>query len=274
MSVATPSPTSRPTIVLLHSSGASARQWDALAARLRPAFDVHAIDLQGHGAQPRWTSPRPLSVADEIALVLPAMQRAGGAHLIGHSYGAAVALHLAALRPELVQSLAVFEPVLFSLLAERERHGAATQQVFAVVEAMRQLVAGGEPERAGEHFVDYWSGAGAWQRLTSQQQRSVTSRMPLIVQHFDALFGEHLPPARLARLVMPVLCLSGDRSTPAALRVAQLLQGLLPRADHETLPGIGHLGPITHPELVNDRLLRFLLGTAATPAPRPTADVA
>jgi hypothetical protein len=56
---------------------------------------------------------------------------------------------------------------------------------------------------------------------------------------------------------MPMLCLTGGRSTAAALRIAALLRDLLPGAQHEMLAGLGHMGPITHAPLVNDRLLRF-----------------
>ena len=266
-------PKDRPTVVLLHSSAASARQWDMLAERLRPAFDVHAIDLHGHGGQARWQGPRALSVHDEAALVLPVIECAGGAHLIGHSYGAAIALHLAVARPSLVHSLVVYEPVLFGLLADHEPQGAAAQEAFDLAEAMRVWVAEGRAEAAAERFVDYWSGGAAWQRLAPQQQRSVVSRMPVVVQHFDALYREMLPPEHLARLTMPVLCLSGRRSTAAALRIAGLLRALLPDAQHETLPGAGHLGPITHPSLVNERLLGFLLDEVV-PAPLTAAAMA
>ena len=247
----------RQTIVLLHSSAASARQWDALAERLRPGFDVHAIDLHGHGRQASWHGDRALSVHDEAALMLPVIERAGGAHLIGHSYGAAVALHLAAARPSLVRSLAVYEPVLFRLLADHEPLGAAAREAFQLAEGMRALVAGGRSAAAAECFVDYWSGACTWARMGPERQQAVVSRMPVVLQHFDALYTEPLPTTRLARLNMPVLCLAGGRSTAAALRIAGLLRAFLPAAQHETLPGLGHMGPITHAALVNDRLLRF-----------------
>ena len=247
----------RETVILLHSSAASARQWDALADRLRPAFDVHAIDLHGHGRQAPWSGDRGPSVHDEAALVLPIIERAGGAHLIGHSYGGAVALHLSAARPSLVRSLAVYEPVLFGLLAEHEPRGAAAGEAFDLAETMRALVADGRAAAAAERFVDYWSGASVWSRLGPERQGAVVSRMPIVVQHFDALYAEPLPAARLARLTMPVLCLTGERSTAAALRIAALLRDLLPGARHEMLAGLGHMGPITHAPLVNDRLLRF-----------------
>jgi len=252
-----PARAGRETIVLLHSSGASARQWDALAERLRPAFDVHAIDLHGHGRQAPWGGDRALSVHDEATLVLPVIERAGGVHLIGHSYGAAVALHLAVARPSLVRSLAVYEPVLFRLLADHEPQGVASLEAFELGKRMRMLVAGGHAAAATEQFVDYWSGAAAWARLAPQHQSAVVSRMPVVVQHFDALYAEPLPAQRLARLTMPVLCLAGGRSTAAALRIARLLRALLPHALHETLPGLGHMGPISDAPLVNERLLRF-----------------
>jgi len=247
----------RETIVLLHSSAASARQWDALAERLCPAFDVNPIDLHGHGRQAAWSGGRRLSVHDEAALVLPILERAGGAHLIGHSYGGAVAMHLAAARPSLVRSLAVYEPVLFRLLADHEPLGAAASEAFNLAGTMRVLVADGQAAAAAERFVDYWSGASAWSRMGPDTQGAVASRMAVVVQHFDTLYSEPLPAARLAGLTMPVLCLSGGSSTAAALRIAALLRALLPGAQHEMLAGLGHMGPITHAAQVNDRLLRF-----------------
>jgi pimeloyl-ACP methyl ester carboxylesterase len=253
-----PATADRPVVALLHSSGASSRQWDALVECLRPAFDVHAVDLHGHGRQAPWGGDTPLSVQAEATLVVPLLERAGGAHLIGHSYGAAVATHLAVAKPSLVRSLAVFEPVLFGLLADQDPLGAAACEAFDLAAQLHALVDSGQAAAAAEQFVDYWSGPSAWKRISSPAQQSVVSRMPIVVQHFDALFGEALAPDQLARLTMPVLCLAGDRSTAAALRIADLLHTLLPDASHELLAGIGHLGPMTHPALVNQRLLRFL----------------
>lgn len=259
----------RQTVILLHSSAASARQWDALAERLTPYFDVQAIDLHGHGRQAGWSARRPLSLHDDAALALPALERAGGAHLIGHSYGAAVAMHLAAARPERVRSLAVYEPVLFRLLADHEPRGAAAREAFELAATMRERVAAGQMAAAAERFVDYWSGASAWAGLAAHQQRAIVSRMPVVVQHFDTLLAQALPMAPLQRLAAPLLCLAGARSTAAALRVAGLLRALLPGARHETLAGLGHMGPITHAPLVNERLLRFL--GAARPGLRAPA---
>jgi pimeloyl-ACP methyl ester carboxylesterase len=167
-------------------------------------------------------------------------------------------MHLAVTRPSLVRSLTVFEPVLFSLLAERDPQGPAALEVLDVAQTVRGYVSAGQPSRAAEHFVTYWSGAHAWQRLSIQQQAAIASRMPMVTLHFDAIYAASLSPDRLARLRMPVLCLSGSRSTAAARQISALLRTLMPQAKHETLDELGHLGPITHPQVVNDRVMKFL----------------
>lgn len=245
----------RPVVVLLHASGSSARQWDALAQALQPRFAVHAIDLLGHGRQPGKPGA---TVHDEAALVQPLLQAAGAVHLVGHSYGGAVAMHLAAAQPARVLSLAVYEPVLFGLLAEHEPWSPAAREAFALAEAMRGLVGAGESAVAAARFIDYWSGAGTWAAMAPARRESIATRMPFIVQHFETLYREPLPARTLARLGMPLLCLRGGRSTPAALRVAALLQVLMPQARHELVAEAGHMGPLTHAAEVNPRLLAFL----------------
>ncbi len=248
--------TRRPAVVLLHSSAASSRQWDLLAESLEPRFEVHALDLHGHGRQPLRGGERPLSLHDDAELALQVLRHAGGGHLIGHSYGGAVALHLAAARPALVLSLALYEPVPFRLLAEHRADDPATQEILAVGREVQALVAAWRHDDAARHFVDYWAGAGAWAAMGPSRRLAVSVRMPVVAQHFRTLFDEALPG--LERLRMPVLCLHGTRSTRAAAALAALLRERLPEARHEALIGLGHMGPLTDAARVNERLLRFL----------------
>lgn len=248
--------TPRPALVLLHASASSARQWDALAQSLRTQFDVHAIDLHGHGQRP--APGRALSVHDDAALAAAVLQRTGGGHVIGHSYGAAVAVHLAAAAPHLVHSLALYEPVLFRLLADHAAGSYGAREVFELATFVWEQVAQQRLLPAAERFVRYWSGPKAWDALSLERQQAVAERMPVIEQQFRSLVQEALPPAALAGIDMPLLCLHGTRSTSAALQMAALLRTLLPHGRHEALEGLGHMAPVTHALAVNDRLMRFL----------------
>jgi pimeloyl-ACP methyl ester carboxylesterase len=248
----------RPTLVLLHASASSARQWDALAESLRANFEVHAIDLHGHGRQAPPAHGQALSVRDDAALAQAVLERAGGGHVIGHSYGGAVAMHLAASAPRLVHSLALYEPVLFRLLADHAPGSFGAEEVFDLATFVWQQVGLARLSQAAERFVDYWSGPSAWQRVPPDRQQAIAGRMPLIEQQFRSLVREPLPVSALARIDMPLLCLHGTRTTSAALQMATLLKTLLPHGRHEALEGLGHMAPVSDALAVNDRLMRFL----------------
>jgi pimeloyl-ACP methyl ester carboxylesterase len=250
--------TQRPLVVLLHSSASSARQWDALIERLQPRFLVRAIEFHGHGAQPDWRGDAALTLADEVRLITPLMAEARGAHIIGHSYGAAVALKLATLYPGWVRSLVAYEPVLFGLLFGDSGSRVLTQQITGVAAGLRTLLAHGDPLAAAARFVGFWSGAAAWAAMSTGRQSAVAARIASVLAHFDALFSEPLQREQLARLRAPMLFLAGAATVGVTRRIADLLDHALPFAAHESLPRMGHMGPITHAAEVNQRIDRFL----------------
>jgi pimeloyl-ACP methyl ester carboxylesterase len=246
------------TVVLLHSSAGSARQWERLVEALRPRLHVRAVEFHGHGDRPAWRGDSPLTLADEAALVVPLLADAGGAHVVGHSYGAAVALKLASLHPRLVRSLIAYEPVMFRFLVDDDASRGPAQEIVAVGDAIRDRLARGEEHPAAQRFIDFWSGAGSWDSLRIGTQHSIATHMHAVLQHFDALFGEPLQRVQLARLRVPMLFMSGTHTVAVMRRLAQLLRLALPHAHHEVLQGIGHMGPITHAAEVNRRILEFL----------------
>lgn len=245
------------TVLLLHSSASSARQWQGLIAELKPHHRVIALDLHGHGRQPDWTGEGALRLADDAALALPLLPPEG-AHVVGHSYGGAVALTLATLAPGLVRSLTVYEPVLASWLVDDDARSPAASEFLAVGAFVDRALARGEHELAAWYFVDYWGGAGTWTAMPLERRQAVAQRMPAVGAHFGALLGDRMGPSAVAALAMPMLCLHGAATRASTRRVAQLLQAVVPWARHEALHGMGHLGPITHAAEVNARIQAFV----------------
>jgi pimeloyl-ACP methyl ester carboxylesterase len=246
-------PTSEP-VLLLHSSASSAQQWHALVQSIEPRHEVHALDFHGHGAQPAWASARPMRLADDAALARHFLESTQGAHLVGHSYGGAVALHIAARWPHLVRSLVVYEPVTFCLLGEMLPHANVTVEVRGIGAFMRASAARGDAVAAARRFIDFWSGAGTWDQLPPQRQQGFARRVPAVIAHFDALWAEAWPDELAGPSAPPMRVLSGDRSPAAARTLAALLRTRLPHAHHETLAGLGHMGPITDAAVVNARV--------------------
>ena len=247
-----------PTVVLLHSSGSSGRQWDPLIAGLHDRFRLHAVDLHGHGGTPAWQAGRPMSLEDDAALVEPLLLAPEGVHLVGHSYGGALALKLAALHPERVNSVAVYEPVLFRLLLDYHPRDHAVTEVTITAGSIRRWLERGHADLAAKRFVDFWSGDGSWSALPAAVQHVIAARMPSVVAHFRALFFDSMTRSTLARLTMPVLCMTGGTTLTATRRLGELLRFAIPRASHMTMSGMGHMGPLTHPAQVIEPVAAFL----------------
>ena len=248
----------QPTVVLLHSSASSARQWDRLAEALKPNFDVRTIEFYGHGKQPAWHGNAPMTLADEAALAVPAIEEAGGAHVVGHSYGGAVALKLATMHPQLVRSVLVYEPVLFRLALEDFASDSAVREIVDVADMMQEQLATGHANLAAKTFVDLWSGAGAWASLPVEKQTSIAARMHAVGHHFDALFHEPLQQSELVRLRMPTMLVSGSRSPAVTRRIAEILRLALVAPERYVAAAMGHMGPITHSAEFNRLVVRFL----------------
>ena len=86
-----------PVVVLVHSSVSGRRQWRSLTSALEDRFQVVAIDLIGYGDRPPWGGNRPQQLSDQSALIHEVSEQIGTPlALVGHSFGASVALCAAA----------------------------------------------------------------------------------------------------------------------------------------------------------------------------------
>jgi pimeloyl-ACP methyl ester carboxylesterase len=191
---------------------------EALAGR----FHVLAADSFGSGQSPAWPADRPLTLRDEVDLLDPVFARAGDPHvLVGHSYGAAVALIAALAQPGRVRGLAVYEPVLFGLVdAESQPPNEADGIRGAVVGATAALDAG-DPAGAAERFIDFWMGRGAWARMADSRRRPIAASIVNIRQWLAALLNERrLAGAGTRRRAAPLRRAAADRSRRVQRRQA------------------------------------------------------
>lgn len=92
-------------IVLLHGLGATADTWRLVAQDLYQKHLIVAFDLRGHGASEKPTTDYDLTTIAEDAIQGMAALGLGQVALVGHGWGARVALVLAARHPALVSHL-------------------------------------------------------------------------------------------------------------------------------------------------------------------------
>lgn len=248
-----------PGVVCLHSNASSSSQWRGLMDLLAPKFHVLAVDAYGAGKSPPWTGERMCTLADEAAFVGPVLARAGDPFtLVGHSHGAAVALIAALANPKRVRAMALYEPTLFSLIDADSPPPNDADGICAAVARAVAALDGGDADRAAAWFIDYWMGGNAWARMPEDRKPPITASIRNIRHWSHALLREPTPLAAFAALDMPVLYLTGKRSPASSLGVAKVLTRALPRVEVVELEGVGHMAPVTHPDLVNGVIARFL----------------
>lgn len=246
-------------MVCLHSSTSSSKQWSKLTDLLSSRYQIISPDLYGYGDSPHWDFDRTLSISDELALLKPAIDAVCGPyHLIGHSYGAAVAMALANDHQGKVRSLTLYEPVLFNLLIGNNDLSEAATEITAVRDEVRTLVAHGNLDDAGARFVDYWSGKGVWAKMELWQQQAVAKRMPKVVADFDAVMGLATPLSDYRSLRIPTLLLYGVRSPKSTRTIIGELARTIPKSEIRGFLGLGHMGPMTHAEQVSAIIGKFI----------------
>jgi pimeloyl-ACP methyl ester carboxylesterase len=252
---------SGPAVVCLHCSASTSGQWRPLMERLSAReplserFHVIAADLYGCGKSPAWPDERPMWIDDQIALLGAVFERAGERfHLVGHSYGGAIALKAAlALKPRLA-SLVLYEPVLFALLLRDAPESAAAREIMAVRDDTMRL---GDDEGA-QRFIDYWMGEGAWTATPESRRAALVSAVRAMRPEWNSAFSEPTPLEALRAIDVPTLLLTGTASTAAARAVARLVAGVLPRVRVQEIEGAGHMAPVTHPQRVNPLIEQWL----------------
>ncbi len=242
--------------LFIHSTGTGPFLWDFVPDEVVPEASRLTPANLGYPPLPPLARGQPFSVLDDVAQLRRQLP-AGPVHVVAHSYGGLVALKLAALPAVEVRSMFLLEPVMF---------GAIAHDVDASAEARAELErfqrepwfledeALGGTEAWLEMFIDYWNRPGSWKRLPDFMRAHSLAMGWKMFQEVRSVFAQSgtyeenpLPP-------VPVTLVEGERSPAGSREVIRALKQRHPHARVVTLPGTGHMAPMTHPEKVVEAL--------------------
>lgn len=230
---------SGPPAVMIHCMLARFAALLPLAEAL--PYRTTLFDLPGHGRSADWDGK---TEYQSLATDIVASLCDGPTHLIGHSFGATVALRLAVTRPDLVSRLTLIEPVYFAAAKGTPAHAAHAHDFRPFIGAM---LAGDEP-RAARIFNDLW-GDTAWTDLSPRRQAYLTARIYLVVASAAAIEEDAdgiTSPDRLGRLRIPVTLIRGETSPDVVAAIHAVLRERIPGATDHVVAGAGHMLPMTH----------------------------
>jgi len=232
--------------VLLHCSLAHSGAWSGVMAELADKLAMVAIDLPGHG---KTEFDPALDIQDQACeTTIAVLERMDGpSHLIGHSFGATVALRCAIERPELVASLSMYEPIYISLLASGNPE--AYKQELADSEGFSKHLLVGNWQQAAEAFLDRWGSLGGFHVMPVAQQEYMLKTIPLILENAYSVTLDRVGPVTLAnigQLDVPCLLMEGARSPETISLLNDLLEAALPNVQRRVFQTTGHMGPLSH----------------------------
>lgn len=233
----------RPALAL-HCMLGSASYWGPIADLLGGRIDLQAFDMPSHGRSDPWQrqpdGPDLHTAVTRIAASF--IQRP--VDLIGHSMGAGVALRIAVAAPEAIRTLTLIEPTIFTPAPDAEQHGRDTE--FA------RLLTEGDLEGATRAFIATWGGE-SFDDMPPKRQAQMVERIPLIAELEGPQWHDSagiLRDGGLEAIDAPVMLISGANSPRVIHSIAEALAERLPDVGRATVPGAGHMLPLTHPEAV------------------------
>ena len=234
-------------LLAIHCSLAHSGAWRGLAAALEGEVTLTAFDMLSHGRSPDWDQQGDFQLRNVdagLSLLTQPMD------LIGHSFGATVALQMAVQRPELVRSLTLIEPVFFAAVEDPDMLQGLEQQN----QPFRQALSAGDTALAARLFNRMWSsGAPKWPDLSEATRAAMARAIPIVPACDQAILTDRagvLAPGGMGCLAMPVLLLRGSDTNPIVAAVNASLLSQLPNGRSIAIDGAGHMVPISHPSQV------------------------
>ena len=257
-------------VVLLHGFGTSSFLWRHVAPSLvRLGHTAFALDLFGYGE-----SDRPVDADFGVAAQAEYLDRAltalriGQPVVVGVGLGGAVALRLAATRPERVARLVLVNAPAFDLLPGREVRMVQTRTARSALRISRGVLgvapvltpvlrdgvsdAGAMPDRLVARYLAPYVGRDGFRHLL------VLAR---------SVRGDDMEELDLRAVTAPTLVIWGERDRWLDAAVADRLVAELPDARLVRLPEVGRLVPEEAPEELAGLVHEFAPSPAATTSP-------
>ena len=230
--------------LLLHGGLLDHRLFDALVPLLTPARRCVAPDLPGFGGSP--PADGPLGLEMLAADVLAFMDGAGieRADFLGVSLGAGVALHIGAMAPTRVGSIA--------LMSCSAKPGGGTGA------GARAELLGSGMEVIAERFAKHMTGAQDPPGMRERIESMARGTSPATAAALFDLIGRY-PGLEdvIGETAQPLLFIHGTADPAIAGDDQCRLAAMARDGDIATLSGAGHLPVLSHPRACADAILAF-----------------
>ena len=232
-----------PLVVLIHGVGLRAEAWGAQIQMLSRSCRVVAVDMPGHGdSAPLPAQPK---LSDFVAPIAAAVDEP--AVVIGHSFGAMIALDIAIRYPKRVKGIAALNAIY-------RRSNDAKAAVMARADSLDGTsVADPTPTLTrwfGSDTSPERDACGAWLRAIDPSGYRDAYRI------FAAENGPRYPD--LIAMKCPALFLTGEKEPNSTPAMSHAMAALVPNGRANIVADAAHMMPMTHASNINAILSDFI----------------
>ena len=246
-------------VVFVHGNPCDHRIWEGQREAVAERYRFIAPTQRYFGTGPWPDDGARFSMAthaDDLAAFIG--QLGGGpVHVVGWSYGGAIAIVLAVHHPEWVKSLFVFEPGLATFVTDPADAQVAGEDRKDMGAPAAMATKAGDTGAAVSLLIDGVAGQpGSFDRLAPAIRASLLDSARTV-----PLVPPPPPPitcAQLGQIAVPVAIARGELARPFYRIAAETAHRCIPGSRLMVIPGGGHLAPANHTAAFNEALLSFL----------------
>lgn len=245
-----------PPVLLVHGFGASSYSFRKIQPELARSFRTLAVDLSGFGFTERPADPAAYTREGQVALLVGVLDALGvdRAHVVGHSYGGALALWMAVEHPDRVRSLVLLDSAAPTYPDDRRTPLAGIGPLADLF--VRRAIRDANVARALRASIHDDA------LVTPALVRAYAERVRVegVVRAYRGLTAPvpRAPPFDWSAVGQPALLVWGEEDTLVAVAAGRAASEWLPRAELVVLAGVGHMPMEEAPAAVLAAATEFL----------------
>jgi len=253
-------------VIFIHGTLNDFRIWHFQLEKFAQKY--HAISYSRRYAYPnRWSGNSDdnnlTNNVEDLAELIIKRLNLSPAHLIGHSYGALIALYMAHQHPDQVRTLVLGEPPAMSLLGGNKQYSRDIDKTRenTFEESVQDAIRRGEKEKAVRIFLDgVTSKEGFFDQLQPQARAMIMDNVKSLGGELaSASISQRITQEDIQKITKPTLLVRGELSPKFLHHIVDILANDMPNSEELVIPQQSHnLGRTETPEVFNTGVLEFL----------------
>ncbi len=248
-------------VVFVHGVLSDYRVWEGQREPVAQRYRCIVLTQRYYGTSPWPDRGEKFSLAthvDDLAAVIRGL-KAGPVHVVGWSYGGAIALTLAVQHPELIKSLFVYEHALMTIVADPADAKVLGEDRRDMLAPGETAFKAGDSAKAARLLVDGINGQpGMFDTLPAATRSATLDNARTLPLQFGAPPPPPISCAQLSHITVPVAIAVGELTRPFYRILADTASRCIPGSRLIVIPKGRHSAPPEAPSAFNEALLGFL----------------